>query len=94
MAENATLNIIVTGLVQGVGFRDFTRRNASGLGLTGWARNLPGGQGVEINAEGDQTRLKALLELVKKGPPGASVEKAVATWNKYTAKYHDFKVMY
>ncbi len=94
MGENATLSIIVTGLVQGVGFRDFTRRNASGLGLAGWARNLPGGQGVEINAEGDRTRLEAFLELVKKGPPGASVEKAAVTWNKYPARYHDFKIVY
>lgn len=94
MAENATLNVIVTGLVQGVMFRDFTRRTASGLGLTGWVRNLPGEEGVEVNAEGDRTRLEALLELVKKGPPRASVEKAVVKWNKYTAKYHDFRIIY
>ena len=94
MAESTTLHVIVTGLVQGVMFRDFTRRNASDLGLTGWVRNLPGAQGVEINAEGDRTQLEALLELVKKGPPRASVEKAVVKWNEYTAKYHDFRIIY
>lgn len=94
MAENATLNVIVTGLVQGVMFRDFTRRNASDLGLTGWVRNLPGGQGVEVNAEGDLTRLEVLLEMVNKGPPGASVEKTAVKWNSSPAKYHDFRIIY
>ena len=94
MADNLTLNVIVTGLVQGVMFRDFTRRNASDLGLTGWVRNLPGGRGVEVNAEGDRTRLEALLGLVKKGPSGALVEKTFVTWNAHTAKYHDFRIIY
>jgi acylphosphatase len=94
MADNAALDVVVTGLVQGVMFRDFTWRRASELGLTGWVRNLPGGLGVEINAEGERGDLEKLLESVRQGPPRSSVKKAVVKWSGYAAKYSDFKIKF
>ena len=94
MAQPASMNVVITGLVQGVMFRDFTCRNARALGLAGFARNLPGGQAVEVQAEGERSKLEKLLVALKQGPPRAVVEKVKATWGEYTGSYYDFEVKY
>ena len=94
MAEPAALRVIVTGRVQGVMFRDFTRYQAEALSLTGCVRNLPGGRAVEVKAEGERTKLEELLSLVKRGPPRAVVESAAPTWGKYTGVYRDFRIRF
>ena len=63
----------VTGRVQGVFFRDSTRRKAESLGLTGYARNLPDGS-VEVLACGAVEGLDELGAWLKKGPRMAAVE--------------------
>jgi len=71
MPEN-TVRIIVSGLVQGVGFRYYIYREANALGLTGYVRNLPTGQ-VEIIASGDKGLLDELIKTARTGPSYASV---------------------
>jgi acylphosphatase len=66
--------IIVKGLVQGVGFRRFVYENAKKLKLKGYAKNLSNGD-VEILAIGDEEKIKELYEACKIGPPLARVEK-------------------
>jgi acylphosphatase len=56
----ARLTVTVRGLVQGVGFRAWTRRRAMDLGLAGSATNLPGGE-VEIVVEGARAQLDELV---------------------------------
>jgi acylphosphatase len=63
---------VVSGRVQGVGFRYFVLRRAQLLGLTGWVRNLPNG-GVEVNAWGGQGDLDRLAEQLAVGPRSAKV---------------------
>jgi acylphosphatase len=63
----------VSGRVQGVSFRAFTYENATDLKVLGWVRNLTDGR-VEIVAEGPPKAIDALLEKVKKGPPGSRVD--------------------
>lgn len=63
---------VISGLVQGVGFRWYVKRRADHLGLRGWVRNLPNGQ-VEVVAEGPHDSLAAMEELLHKGPPAARV---------------------
>lgn len=58
---------IITGRVQGVGYRSWTRREASALGLAGWVRNLPDGS-VEVLANGPETSLRQLEQHLHKGP--------------------------
>ena len=66
------LHLIVSGRVQGVFFRDNVRRKAVELGLKGYAKNLPD-ENVEVVAEGDESKLKELIEFIKKGPGIAKV---------------------
>lgn len=63
---------LVSGRVQGVGFRMFVYRSATGIGLRGYCRNLPDGR-VEVVAEGDETGLQTLEAALKRGPRLASV---------------------
>jgi acylphosphatase len=94
MAATAVLKVVVTGMVQGVMFRDFTRHKAEELGLTGYVRNLPGGRAVEVEAEGERARLEDLLAILKRGPARARVESVLPDWSEYTGKYRDFKIKY
>lgn len=64
---------VVTGRVQGVGFRYFAQRQATSLGLAGWVRNLPGGRTVEAVAEGAPAALDALAAALREGPSGGFV---------------------
>lgn len=69
-----TSRFLVSGVVQGVGFRWFVARHARVLGLTGWARNLPDGR-VEVVAAGvDDAALARLEERLRAGPAHARVE--------------------
>lgn len=63
---------IVEGRVQGVSFRDATRRQAQHLNITGHARNLPDGT-VEVLACGTGSAVDQLVDWLHKGPPAASV---------------------
>jgi acylphosphatase len=63
---------IVTGRVQGVGFRFFVHRAAATEGLHGWVRNLPDGR-VEITAEGEADALERFEGRVRQGPPASRV---------------------
>jgi len=63
----------IKGRVQGVFFRDSTRRVAESLGITGHAINLPDGD-VEVLACGDPSSLQQLGEWLKEGPPHARVD--------------------
>lgn len=62
------------GRVQGVGFRAFIRREAQGLGISGWARNAADGS-VEVEAAGDPANLEAFEERLRQGPPASRVER-------------------
>lgn len=67
-----TIHVIVTGTVQGVGFRFSTRRQALQLGLAGWVRNQPDGT-VALCAQGSARAVDRLISFLEAGPPGATV---------------------
>lgn len=64
--------MVVHGRVQGVFFRESTRRQAEASGVDGWVQNLQDGT-VEAVFEGALTAVEALLEFCRCGPPGAQV---------------------
>jgi len=65
---------IVSGIVQGVGYRYFVYRNARPLGLYGYAKNLPDGT-VFVIVEGKESAINELHKILKKGPSFSRVEK-------------------
>jgi acylphosphatase len=69
----AARRFLVSGRVQGVGFRFFTQEAALAEGLSGFVRNLPDGR-VEIEAEGDREALERFARRIARGPSLARVE--------------------
>lgn len=68
----------MTGGVQGVGFRWGAREAAHRFGVTGWARNRLDGS-VEAEVEGEPEQVERMLDWLRTGPPGASVESVAVT---------------
>ncbi len=68
-----TKHYFISGRVQGVGFRAFTRRIAEENKLCGWVRNLPDGR-VEALVQGPAVALKAFEERLRKGPTNGEVK--------------------
>ncbi len=85
--------ILVAGRVQGVGFREFTQRKATQLGLTGFVANLKTGQ-VRIYAEGPREVIEELTHHLQKGPPLARVESAAVRWMPATGRFSSFGVRF
>jgi acylphosphatase len=85
------VHIVVTGRVQGVGFRYFTAARARALGLTGTVSNLPNGQ-VAITAGGDRAMLEALIGVIRDGPPGALVRDVRVDWEDAPAREREFVI--
>jgi acylphosphatase len=87
------LHAAVSGFVQGVFFRRFVQREASALGLHGRVRNLFDGR-VEVEAEGERSKLDQLVKRLHRGPSGAQVTEVVIEWSDYRQEYEDFRVDY
>lgn len=84
------VHLIVSGRVQGVFFRDNTKRKARELGLNGYAKNLPDGN-VEVVAQGEENKVKELIEFIKKGPGIASV-RGIEIKHKEPENFKSFKI--
>lgn len=87
----ARLHAFVEGIVQGVGFRAYVIDCAARLRLVGWVRNTWQGE-VEVVAEGPRSQLESLLEMLRKGPPAAYVERVRQEWETATGEYSRFQV--
>ena len=94
MADLASVRVVVYGYVQGIFFRAFASRQATKLGLSGYVRNLPTGEAVEVQAEGGRKQLEKLIDSLEVGPPTARVEKVVTNWSKYSGGYSGFSIRY
>jgi len=86
----AHYNIKVTGRVQGVWFRDSTRRKAIELEISGFVRNEPDGS-VFIEAEGNPESLNKLIAWCREGPPNARVEE-VAAEQSFLKNFEGFEI--
>jgi len=86
------VHVRVSGGVQGVYYRAFTRDRAMALGVKGWVRNVPGG-GVEAVLEGERKQVGELLKAMKSGPTGSIV--LGMELSELEAKgYEDFEIEY
>ena len=95
MAEKGekTYRIIVSGRVQGVFFRAYTRKTAQRLGLKGYARNLSDGT-IEVVAQGSEEMLKKLVEFCRKGPMFAKIENVDINEEKIKEEFERFEIRY
>lgn len=74
MADKTSVHVIISGRVQGVGYRAWCVRTAMALGLSGWARNRRSGN-VEVVLCGEPSGVEAMLDALWKGPVHARVDK-------------------
>jgi acylphosphatase len=86
-----SIHCIVSGLVQGVGFRYFAYREATALGLNGYARNLYSGE-VETYAEGEHAALENFVGRLKIGPRSAMVKAVKVTWGQAPRGVQGFNI--
>lgn len=82
----------VSGRVQGVGFRYWTVRQATSLGLVGWVMNRDEENAVELVAEGDPVALDALERLLRRGPPGSRVDHLDASRSPASGEFTRFQI--
>lgn len=87
------VHLIISGNVQGVFFRHNTNRVANKLSLKGFVRNLPN-ENVEVIAEGNEDKLKELIEFCKKGPIGANVENVKIEYQEPKNEFNTFSIGY
>ncbi len=85
--------VLISGKVQGVGFRNFTRTNAKQIGVNGYAKNLANGK-VEVVAEGEKLKLNALIEKLREGPRSSRVDAIEIEERKFTGEFETFGVRY
>ncbi|HKN13888.1 MAG TPA: acylphosphatase [Candidatus Binatus sp.] len=90
-AGRARLHLIVSGRVQGVGFRFSAYDEAKDLALAGWVRNVASG-GVEIVAEGKRENLQMLAAWAHLGPPSAHVTAVREDWLDFTGEFTEFRI--
>ena len=86
-------HIIVSGRVQGVGYRYFVMRLARKYRLTGWVKNIMTGE-VEIEAEGERGLIESLIQELWTGNSWATVRHVQTVWGNFTGKYKAFDVRY
>jgi len=96
MAEKITTNlsraeIIVGGLVQGVGFRYFVLNTALKLKLKGYVKNLYSGEVLAV-VEGEKITIMELFELMKLGPSHAYVKTFSIMWTSFNAEFTTFEI--
>ena len=93
VARPVSVEVLVGGLVQGVGYRAFAQRRARDRGLTGYAMNLRDGR-VKIRVEGDRHAVDGYVRELTSGPPLARVDLVAVTAIPYTGRYREFGVRF
>jgi acylphosphatase len=82
---------LISGRVQGVGFRWFAHDAARREGVTGWVRNLPDGR-VEAVVEGDEDAVTRVERALRSGPPGARVQTVNVEPEDAIGAFKDFSI--
>lgn len=84
--------IIITGKVQGVWFRDFVRKAANNLELCGRVKNNPDGS-VSAVVEGEEDVIGRLIDKIKIGSPLSKIEDVQVNWQPFENKFNSFKIL-
>ena len=92
-SPKARVHVVISGLVQGVFFRHYTRKYAIQYNLTGWVKNRPDGN-VEAIFEGDELNIGLMIDWCRGGPPHAHVSHIDISHEKPTNTFPDFRIIY
>ena len=84
-------HLLISGRVQGVCFRYYTQDIAQNLEIKGWVKNCWDGK-VEVLMEGEEDKVKELIDWCCKGPGSAVVEKVDIEWEKYRGEFNSFGI--
>ena len=87
------LHLFVSGIVQGVYFRQSLKETADKNNVSGWVRNLPD-QRVEAVLEGDESNVDAVADWSYFGPAGAVVEDLEIINEPYRGEFSNFEIRY
>jgi acylphosphatase len=94
MVENIkTYDVLISGRVQGVGFRYFTVSRAENYGVKGYVKNTPEGK-VQIICQGEQDELDSFISAVKKGPSFSVITDIRIEEAPEEKKYNTFEIKY
>lgn len=87
------VRVFVSGKVQGVFFRAYTKEKADELGIKGWVRNLPDGR-VEAVFEGTDDKVDEMVKWCWQGPPHARVENVEVREEDYKGEFDIFEIRF
>lgn len=87
-----TAQVFISGFVQGVGFRQYLKRYARKIGVTGWVRNLSDGR-VEAIFAGDQEQIDKLISFCRKGPFLSEVKSVDVVWENSKERHDGFEIL-
>ena len=88
-----TAHIFILGFVQGVGYRQFVKRNALPLGITGYVKNSPDGR-VEVLAQGQKEEIGKLIKILEKGPFFSEVKSVQVEWEEEKEHFDGFEIIH
>lgn len=93
MEDKIRIHAIIKGRVQGVFFRQETKRTAEACNVTGWVKNLPDGT-VEAVLEGNRDDVEKVVRWCHQGPPAATVTEVNISQFPYTGEFDGFVVRF
>jgi acylphosphatase len=85
-------HLYIKGDVIGVGFRAWTKIQAKITGVTGWVRNNSEGF-VEATVQGDEDKIKQMIEAVRRGPPVSRVDDVEVIWQDPKEVFEEFSIV-
>lgn len=84
------IHLLISGFVQGVGYREFAKREAEKLGIVGWVRNLSDNR-VEVVVQGPEGVLKKFVNICEKGPFLSDVQNVAIEWQEAQQSFDSFE---
>lgn len=87
-----TAKVLISGFVQGVGYRHFVRKTASNLNLTGFVRNLPDKR-VEATFVGTKENIEKAIAECRKGPFLSEIDNVEVEWKDFPESFDSFEVI-
>jgi acylphosphatase len=93
MGDLVCVRIVISGVVQGVGYRYFAMKKAKDCGFGGYVKNLYNGD-VEVEVEGEKGLINDFIEELKVGPMSSQVTNVNVEWRDYQNRYNNFDVKF